>query len=103
MLWETSLYFTLLKMQQANVCLGKQSFVVILMPLLATVVADHTSRLEKRWKRQQPALCWWMSPVIANMQPMQLGALAVKSALGLDSFESRHRHLQGRVSKKING
>lgn len=71
--------------------------------LLATVVAGNTSQLEKRQRKQPPALCWWMSPVIATMQPMQLGALAVKSALGLDSSESCHRDLQGRVSKKING
>lgn len=83
-------------------CLGKQLFVVILMSLLALVVADNTSHLEKRQGRQPPALCRWMSPVIATMQPMQLGALAVKSALGLDSSESCHRDLQGRVPKNIN-
>lgn len=73
------------------------------LSLLVTVVADHTSHLEKRWRRQPPALCWRMSPVVATTQPMQLGALAVKSALGLDSSESCHRDLQGRLSKKING
>lgn len=36
----------------------------------------------------------------ATMQPMQLGALAIKSALDLDFLESFHRDLQGRESKK---
>lgn len=54
-------------------------------------------------EKQPPALCWWMSPVTATMQHMQIGALAVKSTVVLDSSESCHKDLQGRVSKKING
>lgn len=73
------------------------------MSLLAMAVAGNTFHLEKRQTRQPLAQYWWMSSVIATMQPMQLGALAVKSALGLDFSESFHRDLQGRVSKEING
>lgn len=51
----------------SQTCQGKQYFVVMLKLLLAMVVADHTSHLQKRCRSQLSATHGWLSSAVATV------------------------------------
>lgn len=51
----------------SQTCQGKQYFVVMLKLLLAMVVADHTSHLQKRCRRQLSAIHGWLSSAVTTV------------------------------------